>query len=603
MRSDRGATIRAMRYLNATALILPATVALLLAGALVGKQENLYLAAIGIGIIEVGVVGYREIRRRSWSLDYIALLAMVVAAFSYEWLAGAVIAFMYTGGEALEIYAARRALASLSALLARIPKSALVKNGSENPEEIPLAEVRSGATIIVRRGELVPLDGLLDSPAALLDLANLTGEPLPEDVTRGAFIKSGSVNAGEAFDLVVSGTLSTSTYAKIIDLVKNARNDQAPFVRLAARVNLPFTALTLLLSGGAYLLTGDVTRALAVLVIATPCPLLIAAPVAFIGGLSRAAGKNIIVKTPATLEILARARTIFFDKTGTLTLGEPRLTDTVLLAPHVTETQALSLAAALEFHSIHPLARAIIAAAHAKNLTPVPAQEVTEIIGNGIVGTLDGQRLSIAHAPAEHQQGGRISLLLTRDAVPIAVFHFSDVLKENAKELLAGLVRGGFTLALLTGDRKEHAETVFAGLPLTIHADCTPEEKYRLVEEAQARGEIVAMVGDGLNDAPALARADIGIVFSGTENSASIEAADVAILSRDVILIRELFALAHRSVKIAGESVYTGIGLSVFGMIVAASGFIAPVEGAVLQEGIDVAVIVNALRAAFRPRA
>ncbi len=603
MRSDRGATIRAMRYLNATALILPATVALLLAGALVGKQENLYLAAIGIGIIEVGVVGYREIRRRSWSLDYIALLAMVVAAFSYEWLAGAVIAFMYTGGEALEIYAARRALASLSALLARIPKSALVKNGSENPEEIPLAEVRSGATIIVRRGELVPLDGLLDSPAALLDLANLTGEPLPEDVTRGAFIKSGSVNAGEAFDLVVSGTLSTSTYAKIIDLVKNARNDQAPFVRLAARVNLPFTALTLLLSGGAYLLTGDVTRALAVLVIATPCPLLIAAPVAFIGGLSRAAGKNIIVKTPATLEILARARTIFFDKTGTLTLGEPRLTDTVLLAPHVTETQALSLAAALEFHSIHPLARAIIAAAHAKNLTPVPAQEVTEIIGNGIVGTLDGQRLSIAHAPAEHHQGGRISLLLTRDAVPVAVFHFSDVLKENAKELLAGLARGGFTLALLTGDRKEHAETVFAGLPLTIHADCTPEEKYRLVEEAQARGEIVAMVGDGLNDAPALARADIGIVFSGTENSASIEAADVAILSRDVILIRELFALAHRSVKIAGESVYTGIGLSVFGMIIAASGFIAPVEGAVLQEGIDVAVIVNALRAAFRPRA
>lgn len=592
-----------MRYLNATALILPATVALLLAGALVGKQENLYLVAIGIGIIEVGVVGYREIRRQSWSLDYIALLAMVIAAFSSEWLAGAVIAFMYTGGEALEIYASRRALASLSALLARIPKTALVKNGSENPEEIPLAEVRSGATIIVRRGELVPLDGLLDSPAALLDLANLTGEPLPEDVTRGAFIKSGSVNAGEAFDLVVSGTLSTSTYAKIIDLVKNAENDQAPFVRLAAKVNLPFTALTLLLSGGAYLLTGDVTRALAVLVIATPCPLLIAAPVAFIGGLSRAAGKNIIVKTPATLEILARARTIFFDKTGTLTLGEPRLTDTVLLAPHVTETQALSLAAALEFHSIHPLARAIIAAAHAKNLTPVPAQEVTEIIGNGIVGTLDGQRLSIAHAPAEHQQGGRISLLLTRDAVPIAVFHFSDVLKENAKELLAGLVRGGFTLALLTGDRKEHAETVFAGLPLTIHADCTPEEKYRLVEEAQARGEIVAMVGDGLNDAPALARADIGIVFSGTENSASIEAADVAILSRDVILIRELFALAHRSVKIAGESVYTGIGLSVFGMIVAASGFIAPVEGAVLQEGIDVAVIVNALRAAFRPRA
>ncbi len=590
-----------MRYLNST-LTLPVAVFLLLAGALMFSQGSLYLAAIVIGIIEVFVAAYGDIRKHNWSLDYIALLAMVVAIFSHEWLAGAVIALMYTSGKALEAYASRRAEASLSALLARIPKTAFVKTDGGDTQEVPLASVPAGATIIVRGGELVPLDGLLASPSAVLNLANLTGEPLPETMTEGAVVKSGSVNAGEAFDLVVSGTLATSTYAKIVDLVKDADRDQAPFVRLAARANIPFTALTLLISGGVYLATGDITRVLAVLVIATPCPLIIAAPVAFIGGLSRAAGRNIIVKTPATLETIARATTVFFDKTGTLTLGEPQLTDTVLLAPHATERQALSLAAALEFHSIHPLARAIIAAAQAQHFTPMPAHDVVETVGTGVSGRLNGFHLSIAQAPDQHHRAGGISLLLEEDGKPFAVFHFSDVLKDNAKDLLAELVREGFKVAVLTGDREENAKEIFAGLALDICADCTPEDKYRIVSEARARGEVVAMVGDGLNDAPALAKADVGIVFSGTENSASIDAAGVAILGHDLVLIRELFALAHRSVRIARQSVTAGIGLSVVGMLVAAAGFIVPVEGAVIQEGIDIAVIVNALRAALRPR-
>ncbi len=582
--------------------MLPVAVFLLLAGALISTKEILYLVAIGIGIIGVFIEAYGDIRRQSWSLDYIALLAMIVAVFSREWLAGAVIALMYTGGKALETYASRRAEASLSALLARIPKTAFVKTEEGDTREVPLASIPTGATIIVRGGELVPLDGLLATPSAILNLANLTGEPLPETVTEGAVIKSGSVNAGEAFELVVSGTLATSTYAKIVDLVKNADRDQAPFVRLAARVNLPFTLLTLLISGGVYLATGDITRVLAVLVIATPCPLIIAAPVAFIGGLSRAAGRNIIVKTPATLETIASVTTVFFDKTGTLTLGEPQLISTVLLAQHATERQALSLAAALEFHSIHPLARAIVAAAQAQSFTPMPAHDVVETVGTGITGKLNGFHLSIAQAPDQHHRAGGISLLLEEDSKPFAVFHFSDVLKANAKNLLAELVREGFKVAVLTGDREENAKDIFAGLTLDICADCTPEEKYRIVADARARGEVVAMVGDGLNDAPALAKADVGIVFSGTENSASIEAADVAILGHDVEQIHDLFALAHRSVRIARQSVYTGIALSVAGMLVAAVGFIVPLEGALIQEGIDIAVIVNALRAAFKPR-
>jgi heavy metal translocating P-type ATPase len=592
-----------MRYLNFTTLILPALIALLLVGALVFSQESLYIITIAIGIIEICVAAYRDIRRHNWSLDYIALLAMVVAAFSHEWLAGSVIALMYSTSEALEVYASHRAEASLSALLARIPKTALVKHEGATPEEVPLADVVAGTVIIVRGGELIPLDGTLASPVAILNLANLTGESLPETVTEGAYIKSGSVNGGEAFDLVVSGTLATSTYAKIVDLVKNAEHDQAPFVRLAAQANLPFTLLTLFISGGVYLFTGDITRVLAVLVIATPCPLIIAAPVAFIGGLSRAASRNIIVKTPATLETIARVRTIFFDKTGTLTLGEPKLTAIEILKPGVSEMQALSLAAALEFHSIHPLARATIAAAREHHFTPTPALEVSETIGKGIEGTVEGHSVSIAQAPKEEHRSGGISLLLIEDATPIAVFHFSDILKDNAKKLLSELRKEGFKVSVLTGDRKENAEAIFAGIEIDVCADCTPEEKYRIVDDARKRGEVVAMVGDGLNDAPALARADVGIVFSGTENSASIEAASVAILGHDLVLIRELLALSHRSVRIAGQSVYTGIGLSTLGMIIAATGYIVPVEGAIIQEGIDVTVILNALRAAFKPRA
>jgi heavy metal translocating P-type ATPase len=591
-----------MRYLHLTYRFFPGIIALLLVGALSFSRDELYLVAIAIGLVQIIIVTYREVRSGNGSLDYIAFLAMALAVLTGEYLAGAVIAFMYTGGEALEAYASYRAEASLSALLARIPKTALVKRDGVL-EEVILSEVQTGAIIVVRRGELVPLDGLLASEHAVLSLANLTGEPLPETIGKGTVIKSGSVNEGEAFDLVVSGTLATSTYAKIVDLVKNAKSHQAPFVRLTQKANMPFTLLTLLISGGAFLLTGDIVRVLAVLVIATPCPLIIAAPVAFIGGLSRAAGRNIIVKTPAVLETIAQVKTIFFDKTGTLTLGEPQLTEIIPIDTSLDETRALSLAAALEFHSIHPLARAITGAAKKRELAPAPATDAKEILGTGISGTVDGRVISIRQAPEEHRHEGGISLLLSEGETPLATFHFSDVLKENAKKLLDEFSRSGVRVAVLTGDRRENAEKIFDGLALTIHADCTPEEKYRIVDTAREHGEVVAMVGDGLNDAPALAKADVGIVFSGTENSASIEAADVAILGHDLASIHELFALSKRSIRIANESVYTGIGLSTIGMVAAASGFIVPVEGAIIQEGIDATVIVNALRAAFTPRA
>ncbi len=582
--------------------LLPTLAALPGLGGFLFSSPQSYLASIAIGVCTVAYVSYRDIHRGSWSLDYIAFLALVMAAATGEYLAGAVIAVMYTGGEALEAYASARAESSLSALLSRIPKTALMREPDGGVREVPLPQVPEGATIIVRGGELVPLDGTLASENAVLDTSNLTGEPIPETASRGAVVKSGSVNAGAAFDLIVSGTLETSTYARIVNLVRDADRHQAPFVRLADRANFPFTFLTLALAGGSYLLTGDVSRALAVLVIATPCPLIIAAPVAFVGGLSRAAGRNIIVKTPVALEALARATTVFFDKTGTLTLGEPRLVRIELLARDLDESEALSLAAALEFHSIHPPARALTRAAKERGLVPAPATDVKETIGSGISGVALGRRISIGQAGKERGGSGSISLLLTVDGTSAAVFRLADVLKENAAAFVAELARRGMRVAVITGDRLEHAEAIFKGVSVEINADCSPEDKFRIVDEARARGEIVAMIGDGLNDAPALAKADVGIVFSGTENSAAVEAADAVVLGNDILMVGELFALARRSVKIAGQSVYAGIGLSVIGMFAASLGFVVPVSGALIQEGIDVAVILNALRAAFAPR-
>ena len=589
-----------MRYIHTSAFALPGAIALALALGLAADQPYLLLAGIAAGVVQIAFVSVKEIRQGNWSLDYIALLAMALAAGTHEWLAGAVIALMYTGGEALEEYASRRAKSSLAALLARIPKTAVVRGADGRVTDVPLPDVTPGTRILVRGGELVPLDGMLLSSEALLNLANLTGEPLPEVVSEGTFIRSGSVNAGETLELSVSGTLETSTYAKIVDLVRRGAEDQAPFVRLAERANLPFTVLTLLIALAAFAGTGDIVRVLAVLVIATPCPLIIAAPVAFVGGLSRAAGKNIIVKRAAALEIVAGVTTVFFDKTGTLTLGEPELARIEVLDASLTEQQVLSLAASLEFHSIHPLARALVAEARARGFTPTPARKVTEMLGTGIAGIVGEHYMALEQAPHERRDPAGISLALLSEGAPIALFHFADVLKEHARQLLTDLAARDLTVAILTGDRREHAERIFDGHDhITIYADLAPEEKYAIVENARKRGERVAMVGDGLNDAPALAKADVGIVFSGTENSAAIEAADIAILGHDPRLVTELFGIAKRSVRVADESVYAGIVLSIIGQIIAAFGFIVPVEGAVLQEGIDVAVILNALRAAF----
>ena len=327
------------------------------------------------------------------------------------------------------------------------------------------------------------------------------------------------------------------------------------------------------------------------------CPLLIAAPLSFIGGLNKAARKNIIVKSPFVLELLAKTKTLFFDKTGTLTLGIPRLGKIEAFDPSVGETEALSLAAALERHSFHPIAKSFVAEQGKRGGAVSEAENVEEKIGEGMFGEIGGRRYGVVKAAGISDNG--IVVELVREGVPIARFFFDDELKEDVGRVFGYLRERGYRLGILTGDKKANAERLFGHFRLPIYASCSPEKKMTLVTRAQQKGELVGMIGDGMNDAPALALADVGIVFSGTENSASTEAADVAILERDAWLIRDAVHIGRRSYHVALQSILIGIGLSTAGMLFAFFGFISPITGAVLQEVIDAVVIVNALRSTY----
>jgi heavy metal translocating P-type ATPase len=590
-----------------------------------GVGTLFYLAAITIGLFTLVTDSIQKLFKKQFSLDYIAILAMVVSLATNELLAGAVISLMILVSESLEAYGSREAEAALKHLVEKIPKTCQVKRGAGNGEkekenefsEKPIQDVCEGDVILIRDHEIIPLDGYLLSDDALMDEANLTGEFEPQPYRKNQFLKSGLVNAGASLELRVSGNFGSSTYQKIVDLVREAKKHPARIVRLAEKYNYGFTAITLVMAGAAYLVSGgDATRFLAVLVIATPCPLLIAAPISFLGGMNIASKKNIIIKRPAALETLANVTAIFFDKTGTLTLGEPTLRTIRAFDPAYSENVLLSIAAAIELHSLHPLAKAIVTAHNArnkndKNTETQEATHIMETVGDGIAGAVNGNVYRLKkysgmtaadNAVSTNTNEGGIVIEMSTGGHAIAHFILDDIIKPGTIALLEKL-RTRYHVAILTGDTQENAARLFDGEKhgadgLAIHARCTPEEKFRIIKEAQAQGEKVMMVGDGLNDAPALALANVGVVFSGTENSASIDAAAVAILSRDIALVETTIDIARRSTRIAEQSILWGIGLSIVGMVFALLGYIPPVTGAVLQEGIDVTVIFNALRAA-----
>lgn len=545
------------------------------------------LLIIASGIIKISIDSYKSIMMGKYSLDYIAFFAMVLALSSGEYIAGAIVSIMFIGGESLEAFASGRAHRALKKLSETIPKNCVVIEG-DRFVETPVQKVVEGQTILIKRGEIVPLDGTILTPdEAILNLANITGEVDPVIFKKGTLTRSGSVNSGDTLTLKVVGSFASSSYQRIVGLVEEARLNPARTVRLSERANFYFTLITLVLAGLTYYLTGDLVRLLAVLVIATPCPLIIAAPVAFVGGMSIAAYRGIILRKPSALEGLDKANTVFFDKTGTLTLGQPVL----LNADSDISDESLAIAAGLEIHSLHPFAKTIVEEARKRGLSFAVSEHVHEEIGKGISGTVDGKEYRF-YGKELLQIGGKS----TQSDTVVAHFKFGDVVKEGANNLLKRLKNKGIHVAVITGDKKENAEKALKELHVDIYADATPEGKYALVENEKHKNRTVVMVGDGLNDAPALAKADVGIVFSGTENGASIEAADVAILGGGIDKLDELFNISHRTIRIARQSIYGGIALSVVGMTFASLGFIQPIYGALIQEGIDVMVILNALR-------
>ncbi len=597
-----------MLQLPVVALGLAAGGGLRLAGQL-GAANAALAAATAVSLLPLTAGVVRDLLRSKFGVDVIALLAMAGALAIREFLAAAVIALMMSGGQALEAYANRRARSELENLVSRAPRT-VHRYTDGRLESPPIEAVAPGDRLLVKSGEIVPVDGLL-AGGAVLDEAALTGESLPVERGAGSVARSGALNVGPSFDLTAIADAAGSTYASIVRLVREAQASRAPLVRLADRYSLGFFALTVSLAGLAWLLSGSAVRALAVLVVATPCPLILAAPVALVAGISRAASRGVVVKGGAALEGLASARIALFDKTGTLTLGSPRVR-AVLGFGSLPADEALRLAASLDQVSTHVFAGAVVAAATARGLRLTFPSSSREIPGAGIEGEVDGRQVRIGHSTwvVSHLTGemeevktaaaaaGQSSVFIGVDGRPAAALLLDDPLRDDAAGAVRALRASGIeAVGLLTGDRPAVAEQVGAAVGADrVLAECTPEQKLREVKSARERG-ITLMVGDGINDAPALAAADVGVAVGVRGETACSDAASIVLLVDRIHGLADALRIARRSRHIALQSIGAGMGLSGAAMVVAALGFIPPLGGAVLQEGIDVLVILNALRA------
>ncbi|HUZ83197.1 MAG TPA: heavy metal translocating P-type ATPase, partial [Gaiellales bacterium] len=556
----------------------------------------------------------RSLIHRDIGVDVIALLAMAGALALSQFLAGAVIALMLAGGNALESFAQRRARRELSALIERAPKTAnrLVRGAVE---QIPAGAVAIGDRLVVRAGEVVPTDGTVAGAEALVDESTLTGEPLPVLREMHAEVRAGTLNAGDAFEMTASRVAADSAYSALVRLVEQAERSQAPFVRMADRYAAFLLPVTLIAAGAAWAVSGESERALAVLVIATPCPLILAAPVAFVAGVSRLARAGVIVKSAGVIEAFGRARTVLLDKTGTVTLGAPQV-ELITPAGGSAPGEILRVAASLDQFSVHTLATALVDTARAQGLELAMPTGVEEGVGQGISGTVEGVPVSVGSwayvrsqvhggllpdGMAAAADGGRSQMFVVRDRALIGSITMADRLRADAPAMIARLRDAGVRqIALVTGDRTETGEAVGRTLGVDrVYSEQTPAGKVEIVTalRAQPRLSPVIMVGDGVNDAPALAAADAGVALGTAGATVASETADAVITVDRIDRIADAIQIGHRSVAIARQSVIAGISLSMAGMVAAGLGYLPPIAGAIGQEAIDLGVILNALRA------
>jgi len=554
----------------------------------------------------------KHLLRFEFSADLLAGISIVTSVILVEYLAGTLVVLMLSGGQALEAYAVRRASFALEALAKRLPSQAHRKTDSD-VQDVPLAQIVVGDILVVFPHETCPVDGVVLDGRSTMNESYLTGEPFLLPKATGSAVLSGAINGDGALTIRAEKTAIDSRYAKIMQVMRDSEQRRPQLRRLGDQIGAVYTPLAIAVALGAWGLSGDATRFLGVLVVATPCPLLIAIPVAIIGSVSLAARRGIIIKDPAVLEKIDTCRIAIFDKTGTLTYGEPKLTE-VFPALDFPQNETLAAVASLERYSRHPLASAMIAAAAEAKLPLQDAGEVSERPGEGLRGIIAGRTIQVtsrkklaAQFPALAELlpaiAGGLECVVLIDGRYAATFRFRDEPRADGKSFIRHLKpRHGFERVLLvSGDRETEVQYLAEKVGITeVYAGQSPEQKLNLVREETKRANTVFM-GDGINDAPALTAATVGIAF-GQGSDVTAEAAGAVILDSSLERVDELLHIGRRMRSIALQSAIGGMALSVIGMFVAAAGYLPPVAGAIMQEGIDVLAVLNALRAAMTPQ-
>ena len=552
-----------------------------------------------------------------FAADLVAMLAIVTALILREPLAGLIVVLMQTGGEALERYAQGRASDAVRELEAAAPRVAH-RLADGRVDDVPAEMVEVGQHLLLRPGELLACDAVVLEGRSHVDASRITGEPVPVSAHPGVHLLSGSLNLEGPLTVQALAPARESQYARIVELVRTAQGSKSPLQRLADRYAVWFTPLTLAVSAGAYILSGDPLRVLAVLVVATPCPLILATPVAVVGGINRAARRGIIFRHGTALEQLGRIRVSIFDKTGTLTIGQPKVSRVLAVAPF-TEAELLRLAGSVENGSGHLLARTLVQETVRRGIGLPEGTHIREAPGQGVTGEVESHSVTVGgwsfvvnrHPVAEPglrallgpAAGAGLRAYVAVDGQAAGLIEYADQVRPQLAGFIPRLHRLGVSrVVLLSGDDQANASAVADAVGIEeAHGDLLPEEKVAYVQRLMKEGERVLMVGDGTNDAPALSTATVGIALASGGGGISAEAADAVILADDPSRVAEAITISRRTLRIARQSIWVGLGLSGTAMVVASFGYIPPIAGAILQEIIDVAVILNALRAAFPP--
>ncbi|PCS00212.1 heavy metal translocating P-type ATPase [Lactococcus fujiensis] len=540
----------------------------------------------------------KTLRSGSYGVDLLAITAIITTLLVGEYWASLIIVLMLVGGETLEDYAAGRAHRELSALLQKSPEIAHVKTG-ETLVDHALDEVKIGSVLLIKPMEVIPIDGILKSDAAILDESSVTGETKPNELIKGNEVMSGAINGSSSIEIETTVLASESQFQKIINLVREAEKTPANFVRLADRYAVPFTIIAYIIAGIAYAISGDPVRIAEVLVVASPCPLILAAPIAFVSGMSRSSKNGFLIKNGTVIEKLATAKSIFFDKTGTITDGKIQVAS-IEPVSELTEVELLEIAYTLEKSSGHVLAKAISKYAQERNIPTLGMSGLIEVAGMGVTGQIGGHEIKIGRknfvgAPVDLDY--ETAFYVSRDGKYIGAVTFSDKIRPEAKSVMDQLKSLGLNnLTMLTGDNDRVAQKVAAEVDIpNVYASLLPGEKLEYIKTATEHP--VIMVGDGVNDAPALTLADVGISVGSGNSTVASEAADIVLLKNDLSSVTKAVTISRDTMRIAKQAVLMGIIICIILMLIAATGIIPAIIGALFQEVIDVVSILYALRA------